>query len=110
MVCVVAEDANTYTVYALDGHIYTSPATPTRSYLLFGYVGDDLWVWLGTQESPKVQIDDPGLAADERATSQPCSTLVPGMRAGLKPTWGWSCSPLPENWQAQTDEAEFRPS
>ncbi|RJP52355.1 MAG: hypothetical protein C4583_06935, partial [Anaerolineaceae bacterium] len=37
-ICLVVEDAeNTHIVYSLNGHTYTSPATPMRSFLLFGY-------------------------------------------------------------------------
>jgi hypothetical protein len=107
VVCVVAEDAeNTFTVYALDGHIYTSSATPTRSYLLFGYAGDDLWVWLGTQENPKVQIEDPDLSADERATVAALFDSHPWDGRWLETNFGMVQQPLPENWQAQTDQAE----
>ena len=107
VVCVVAEDAeNTYTVYELDGHIYTSPATPTRSYLLFGYAGDDLWVWLGTQESPKVQIEDPGLSANERETVAILFDSRPWDALWLETYMGMVMQPLPENWQAKTDETE----
>jgi hypothetical protein len=107
VVCVVAEDAeNTYTVYALDRHIYTSPATPTRSYLLFGYAGDDLWVWLGTQESPKVQIDDPGQSANERATVAALFDSRPWDVGWLETYMGMAPQPLPENWQTTTDKVE----
>ena len=107
VVCVVAEDAeNAYTIYELDGHIYTAPAIPTRSYLLFGYAGDDLWVWLGTQESPKVQIDDPGLTANERTTLAALFDSRPWDGRWLETYMGMVMQPLPENWQAQTDEAE----
>jgi len=107
VVCVVAEDAeNTFTVYELDGYIYTSPAIPTRSYLLFGYAGHDLWVWLGTQESPKVQIDDPGLSANERETVAVLFDSRPWDGRWLETYMGMVMQPLPENWQAQTDEAE----
>ena len=109
VVCVVAEDAeNTYIIYELDVHIYTSPATPTRSYLLFGYAADDLWVWLGTQESPKVQIDNPGLAADERATLATLFDSRPWDARWLETYMGMVMQPLPENWQAETDEGEMQ--
>ena len=41
VICLVVEDAeNTHIVYSLDGHTYTSTATPMRSFLLFGYLSD----------------------------------------------------------------------
>ena len=105
--CVVAEDAeNTYTVYELAGHIFTSPATPTRSYLLFGYAGDDLWVWLGTQESPKTRIEDSSLAANERTTLAALFDSRPWDGRWLETYMGMVMQPLPENWQAKTDETE----
>jgi hypothetical protein len=107
VVCVVAEDAeNTFAVYALDDYIYTSHATPTRSYLLFGYAGDDLWIWLGTQESPKVQIEDSGLSADERATVAALFDSRPWDARWLESYMGMLMRPLPENWQTQTNEIE----
>ena len=55
VICLVVEDAeNTHILYALNDHIYTAPATPMRSFLLFGYLGDGQWVWLGTQTEPKL--------------------------------------------------------
>jgi len=107
VVCVVPEDAeNTSTVYELDGHIYTAPSIPTRSYLLYGYAGNDLWVWLGTQESPKTRIDDPGLSANERETVAVLFDSRPWDERWLETYMGMVMKPLPENWQAQTDEAE----
>ena len=41
VICIVMEDAeNTHIVYSLNGHTYTSTATPTRSFLLFGYLSN----------------------------------------------------------------------
>ena len=48
--------------------LYTSSATPMRSFLLFGYLEDGLWVWLGTQDDPKHEITDPATFANERLT------------------------------------------
>ena len=68
VVCVVAEDAiNTRTVYASDGHVSSLPHDPIRTYLLFGYMGDNLWVWLKADEEPHVRIDEPERALDESA-------------------------------------------
>ena len=107
VVCVVAEDAeNTFSVYALNDYIYTSPATPTRSYLLFGYAGDDLWVWLGTQESPKTRIDDPGLSANELETVAALFDAHPWDARWLETHFKMVQQPLPENWRTQTDKTE----
>ena len=82
------------------------PATPTRSYLLFGYAGDDLWVWLGTQESPKTRIEDSSLAANERTTLAALFDSRPWDGRWLEIYMGMVMQPLPENWQAKTDETE----
>jgi len=37
VVCMVAEDAETATLCIPGQHVYTAPATPVRSFLLFGY-------------------------------------------------------------------------
>lgn len=37
-------------------------------FLLFGYLEEQGWVWLGTQTEPKHLIDDPEAYANERQT------------------------------------------
>ncbi|MBI5964074.1 MAG: hypothetical protein HY863_11405 [Chloroflexi bacterium] len=107
VICLVVEDAeNTHIVYALNDHIYTSTAIPTRSFLLFGYGIDETWVWLGTQESPKREIKDPAADANEREVV-----------ATLYDSWPWDAKWLasfhhlmmrtpPDNWQNMIDEGE----
>ena len=69
VICLVVEDAeNTHIVYSLNGHTYASTATPMCSFLLFGYLSDGYWVWLGTQDDPKLEIKDPQANAHERLT------------------------------------------
>ena len=69
VICVVVEDAeNTRIVYNLGEHYFTAPAIPTRSFLLFGYLGNGYWVWLGTQMNPKSTIHDFDKMAGERRT------------------------------------------
>lgn len=106
VICVVVEDAEgRYAVYALNEHLYTASASSTRTYLLFGYAGDDLWVLLGARESPRLEIDDPAKIADDRLTiatlydSQPWEADWLAYRHKLFPR------PLPESWQTASDEA-----
>ncbi|MFZ5904481.1 MAG: hypothetical protein ACOYZ8_13125 [Chloroflexota bacterium] len=107
VICVVVEDAeNTRIMYNLGEHYYTAPAIPMRSFLLFGYIGNGYWVWLGTQTNPKTTIHDFAKMADERRTvaalfdSQPWDTLW------LEQRYGMTQQPLPENWRSFTDPSE----
>jgi hypothetical protein len=107
VVCMVAEDAeNTYTVYALDDHIYTAPATPMRSFLLFGYLEEQGWVWLGTQTEPKHEIDDPEAFANERQTMAVLYDSRLWDSRWLMDSFNLYGQPLPEDWQARTDPAD----
>jgi hypothetical protein len=107
VVCMVAEDAeNTYTVYALDKHIYTAPATPMRSFLLFGYLEEQGWLWLGTQTEPKHEIADPVAFANERQTMAVLYDSQLWDWRWLMDSFNLYGQPLPEGWQARTDPAD----
>lgn len=107
VICMVIEDAeNSSIVYSLDGHLYTSSATPIRSFLLFGYVGDGGWVWLGTQSDPKQEITDPGATENERLTIATLYDSYPWDAAWLERAYHLQMQPLPENWQGLNDPAE----
>ncbi|HKJ38578.1 MAG TPA: hypothetical protein VJ972_07365 [Anaerolineales bacterium] len=109
VVCVVIEDAeNTSMIYQLGGHMYTSPAIPTRSFLLFGYSGDGLWNWLGTQSDPKIEIDDPEKFANDRLT---IATLYDSQVWDMKWSklrYGLEMRPLPSDWRDRTAESEMQ--
>ena len=107
VICVVIEDAeNTNVVYQLGEHIYTLPAIPTRSFLLFGYSGDGLWNWLGTQSDPKVEIDVPGKFANDRLTIATLYDSRPWDMRWLKMQYGLRAKDIPVDWKQRTDEAE----
>jgi hypothetical protein len=107
VICVVIEDAEgTQIVYALNNHIFTSTATPIRSYLLFGYSGEGLWLWLGTRENPKLPIDNPTQFAKDRLTIATLYDSQPWDMQWLKNTYSLSMQPLPEDWQHKTDTVE----
>lgn len=107
VICIVVEDAeNTHIVYSLNGHIYTSPATPMRSFLLFGYVSDGYWVWLGTQTEPKEEITDPQANASDRLTVATLYDSQPWDAKWLMNFHHLPMRPLPENWQSLADENE----
>jgi len=107
VICMVVEDAeNTHIVYSLNGHTYTSTATPIRSFLLFGYLSDGYWVWLGTKDDPKLEITDPQANANERLTIATLYDSYPWDAKWLLNTHHLLMQPPPENWQAMTDENE----
>lgn len=107
VICLVVEDAeNTHILYSLNGHAYTSPATPMRSYLLFGYLEDGLWAWLGTQTEPKLEITDPQANAKERLTVATLYDSQPWDAEWLSNTHRLDMQPLPKGWQALADESE----
>ena len=107
VICLIVEDAeNTHIVYSLDGHAYTSGATPMRSFLLFGYLEDGLWVWLGTQDDPKHEITDPATFANERLTIATMYDSQPWDAKWLKTYYQLDMQAPPSNWQALNDENE----
>ena len=107
VICMVVEDAeNVHIVYSLNDHIFTSLAKPMRSFLLFGYLSDGNWVWLGTRDDPKLEITDPKANAKERLTVATLFDSKPWDAKWLKDTYHLSMNPLPDRWQSMTDEGE----
>ncbi|CAG0972811.1 hypothetical protein ANAEL_01275 [Anaerolineales bacterium] len=109
VICLVVEDAeNTHIIYSLNGHTYTSTAKPTRSFLLFGYLpdGDGNWVWLGTQNDPKLEITDPQANANERLSIATMYDSHPWDAKWLMDAHHLVMQPPPENWRSMTDENE----
>jgi len=107
VICLVVEDAeNTHILYALNNHMFISTATPMRSFLLFGYLGDGQWVWLGTQTEPKLEITDAEEIASDRLTVATLYDSQPWDASWLGTTHHLDMQPLPENWQSFMDESE----
>ena len=107
VICLVVEDAeNTQILYSLNGHMYISPATPMRSFLLFGYLGDGQWVWLGTQIEPKLEITNAEEIASDRLTVATLYDSQPWDAKWLSVTHHLDMQPLPEGWKSFTDENE----
>ncbi len=107
VICVVVEDAeNTHIIYNLGEHYFTNQAIPTRSFLLFGYVGDGYWVWLGTQNNPKMNIEDFAETDNERLTVALLFDSQPWDLAWLQSRYGLTQQPLPDGWQNFNDPAE----
>ena len=106
-ICVVAEDAgNTHIVYKLGEHIFTNEAVPTRSFLLFGYVGDGYWVWLGTQDNPKMAIENVAETDNERLTVSLLFDSQPWDLTWLQSRFGMTQQALPDDWKNFNDPAE----
>ena len=107
VICLVVEDAeNTHIVYSLNGHTYTAAAKPMRSFLLFGYVSDHQWVWLGTQDDPKLEITDPEQNGRDRATIAKLYDSQPWDARWLETAYGLSMQTPPLSWPSSTDEAD----
>lgn len=107
VICLIVEDAeNTSIIYSLDEHTYTSDATPMRSFLLFGYLKDGLWVWLGTKENPKHEIADPEIFAHERLTIATMYDSQPWDAKWLKTYYHLDMQSPPVNWRTLKDEGE----
>jgi hypothetical protein len=107
VICLVVEDAeNTHILYALNDHMFISTATPMRSFLLFGYLGDGQWVWLGTQTEPKLEITNAEEIASDRLTVATLYDSQPWDARWLGTTYHLDMQPLPENWQSFMDESE----
>ncbi len=107
VICLVVEDAeNTHIVYSLNGHTYTASAKPMRSFLLFGYVSENEWVWLGTQDDPKLEITDFEQNARDRATIAKLYDSHPWDARWLETAYGLSMQTPPLSWPSATDEAQ----
>lgn len=107
VICLIVEDAeNTRILYLLNGHAYAAIATPIRSFLLFGYLGDGQWVWLGTQTEPKLEITNAEEIANERLTVATLYDSQPWDVKWLSNTHHLDIRPLPENWQTMNSENE----
>jgi hypothetical protein len=77
-----------------------------RSFLLFGYLEDGFWVWLGTQDDPKHEITDPAVFASERLTIATMYDSQPWDAKWLKTYYHLDMKAPPENWQSLNDETE----
>jgi hypothetical protein len=107
VICMIVEDVTgSQAVYALNGHVFTSPATPMRSFLLFGYIGEGQWVWLGARQDPQTPIDNPEKFANERLTYAALFDAPNWDRDWWKGQYQLEMKPLPDSWQAMTAETD----
>lgn len=107
VICVLSEDSSgSQIVFQLDGHTFTSPSAPTRSFALFGYTGNGDWVWLGTQKEPKVGLETIPDFLEEARTSAEQFGLPVWDTAWLEKNFELPAKPLPESWQSHTQESD----
>jgi hypothetical protein len=107
VICILVEDAeNAHILYSLNGHSYSSTATPMRSFLLFGYLGNGDWAWLGTQSDPKLEIVDPDSNANDRLTIATLYHSQPWDAKWLERAYQMQMQPLPQGWEWFNDEYE----
>jgi hypothetical protein len=105
VICVVIEDAlHSGVVYKLGEYLYTSTAVPTRSFLLFGYAGEETWIWLGTQMDPRLDIDNAEQFAQDRLTIATLYDSQPWDTEWWKRQFELAPKPLPSGWQNMQDE------
>ena len=56
VVCVASMDQGEWVVMELGAHRYATRLLPTRRFLLYGYAGEGLWISIGYQKEPFVEI------------------------------------------------------
>lgn len=122
VVCIVAMDQGEWAVMELGSHRYVTRSLPARRFFMYGYAGEGVWVSLGYQREPFVEIRLPGsgdpavllltmeleqIVQDWKFTTG-LHGLLPWDAAWLEGAFGLSMRTLPENWQSLNDPAEYQ--
>lgn len=122
VICVVAMDQGERAVLQLGSQRYASESLPTRRFALFGYAGDGLWIFLGYQREPFVELRAPNalqpavlpltmdldeIEADREFTSG-LHGITPWDAAWLEAAFGLAMRPLPEGWQRQGELSAYQ--
>lgn len=109
VICVLAEDMEGIYFASLDGNAYT-PGEPTykRATALFGYTGNNNWIWIGTERDTiyRYPIEDAEKMRNDRQWVADLYGATVWEAAWLEQTFGLIMRPLPENWQSLTSEAD----
>ena len=113
VICTLSVDVvGAWRVFELNDLQVTSGGGETgmnRSYSMFGYIGDGLWVSLGEQADATMPIDDLAqIEGDRRFMLDLHEIDTPWDAAWLNVTYGLAIQPLPEGWQSDTDPAEIQ--
>jgi hypothetical protein len=122
VLCVVSADQMDWALLELGSHHYAVKLGQIRQFSMYGYAGGGLWVSIGYQKEPLVEIRLPGASqpavlpltmdleeiVQDRTFISGLHALVPWDAAWLEATFGLSMRPLPENWQSFNDPAELQ--
>lgn len=80
-----------------------------RTYSMFGYAGDGLWLSIGKQADASMAIEDLGqIDGDRRFVRDQHAIDTPWDAAWLYAAYGLSVQPLPADWQSYTDPAAIQ--
>lgn len=122
VVCSVAMDQGEWVVMELGSHHYATRSLPTRRFFVYGYAGKGLWISLGYQREPFVEIRLPGsgdpavlpltmeleqIVKDWKFVAG-LHGLSPWDAAWLEDAFGLAVRPLPDNWQGLSDSSEYQ--
>ena len=122
VVCIVTMDQSEWAVLELGPYHYAAGSLPTRRFFMYGYAGDGLWVSIGSQREPFVEIRSPesiqptvlpltmdlGEIVQDRKFISSLHGLAPWDAAWLEAAFGLAMRPLPENWQSTGDPSEYQ--
>jgi hypothetical protein len=108
VICTVAEDVEIAgSIASLGDHLFaglSKEIVPYRSFLLFGYQGNNEWVWLGIQKEPTHVFQSFDEAEQDRQwISQQIGAPV-WDSMWLETTYGLAAKPFPENWHSAIDD------
>jgi len=122
VVCVVSVDQMEWAILELGSYRYTFRLGGVRQFSMYGYAGEGLWVEIGYQKAPVVEIRLPESSypavlpltmelqqvVQDRKFISGQQGLLPWDAAWLEGTFGLSMRPLPENWQSYNDQTELQ--
>jgi hypothetical protein len=109
VICAIVEDNEAaHTIMSLGGHIFSTSANPTRSYLYFGYNAETKqWFWLGIDEVQRYSTDVEAISNNRNNYSGQYGGSVWSAQ-WLSQTFDLTMKTLPRNWQTAVDQSEFR--
>ncbi len=109
VICAIVEDIEAvHTIMSLGGHVFSTSANPTRSYLYFGYDTETRqWVWLGIDQIQRYSIDVAAMSNDRNNYSGQYGGSVWSAQ-WLSQTFGLTMKTLPDSWQTAVDQSEFQ--
>jgi hypothetical protein len=120
--CVVSVDQMDWALLELGAYRYAFNLSAIRQFAIYGYAGDGLWVDIGYQKEPIIEVRLPGSSdsgvlpltmelgqiVQDRNFIAGLHGLVPWDGAWLEEAYGLAMHPLPESWQSLNDQADFQ--